>query len=88
MTYIERIKEIIATCEVEYNRAKQVFIEKQQRLDLAKSELQRVCDHKNEEERNFTVAGTYYDRSEYITETYCKDCGMFLTRVSKKGGYG
>lgn len=88
MTYIERIKEIIITCEVEYNKAKQNFIDKQQRLDLARSEYQRVCSHEHTEERKFTVEGSYLERTEYITETYCKNCGMFLSRVSKKGGYG
>ena len=88
MNYIEGIKEIINCCQKEYDLAKQHFIEKQQRLDLAKSELQRVCSHTNVEERKFTIEGSYYDRTEYITETYCKDCGVFITKVSKKGGYG
>lgn len=86
MNYIDNLKEIIINCELEYNQAKQVYYEKQQRLDLAHAEYQRVCSHENQEERKFTVEGDYYERTEYITETYCKDCGAFLGRISKKGG--
>lgn len=88
MNYIDRIKEIITNCELEYNHAKQIFYEKEQRLDLARSEYQRVCSHENQEKRKFTIEGDYYSTAEYITETYCKDCGAFLGRTSKKGGYG
>lgn len=88
MTYIERVKEIIATCELEYNQAKQVFIEKEQRLDLARSEYQRVCSHDNKEEEKTNYPGGYDYKAEHHIDTYCKDCGAFLGRETTYGTFG
>lgn len=88
MTYIERIKEIMSNCELEYNKAKQNFIDKQQRLDLARSEYQRVCSHENKEEIKSGYSGGFDYKAEYHTDTYCKDCGAFLGRETIYGTFG
>jgi len=87
MTYIDSVKEILKTCQVEYDLAKQAYYEKGQRLNLAHAELQRVCPHTETEIRRITEEGSYYDRTKYIKETYCTECGLFLGSTFRTGGY-
>lgn len=53
------------------------------------NKLRNICPHENVIDKEDCIPGSYYDRTQYITESYCDDCGKYLGIVkTTTGGYG
>lgn len=77
------MKEIIKTLKRLKKRQQKLqnqILEKQQ-------ELINICVHADIEIKKFTIPGSYYDRSQYVTQTICSVCGKLLNEHSVAGSY-
>ena len=88
MTYIEGLKKDVEKFEEEHNKAKLSLLEAYKKLKVAKDAYQKVCPHEHRKEVKINEPGGFDYKVEYHTDTYCEDCGIFLGRITKYGGFG
>ena len=57
-------------------------------LQEQRDKLQFVCSHEKTHNKELYIEGSYYNKSEYITDIVCDNCGLILKTKKTLGGYG